>query len=70
MTNKQDDIPDDVWKVAQDVAKSLWLTTAKTTHIARAILAERERCALYIEQRSGSIPDRQEIAAAIRKGAS
>lgn len=44
--------------------------------VGRAILAaeqrgaerERERCARYIEQRPGSIPERQEIAAAIRKG--
>lgn len=40
--------------------------------IARALVAERaaerERCALHIERRSGSIPFRQEIARELRLG--
>jgi len=33
-----------------------------------ATMAERERCALHIERRSGSIPFRQEIARELRLG--
>lgn len=34
--------------------------------VAAQLAAERERCAQYIEQRDGSIPERQEIAREIR----
>lgn len=77
-------IPDDVMKVAGGVVADLHaaiesrfgvvltgdlaLVEMLAKPIGTAIVAERERIAVFIEQRPGSIPDRQEIAAAIRKG--
>ena len=50
--NKPEDIPQDVWEAAQGANDALWALAANddeyhqdTEAIARAILAERERCA-------------------------
>jgi hypothetical protein len=71
---KPEDIPQDVWEAAWEamplVYRKLYASKpiymAQHLAIARAIMAEREACALFIEQRDGLIPERQEIAAAIR----
>src|SRR5690606_12667831 len=79
---KPDDIPQWTWDEAGRVFSELLSIPSEVyqeeswsldqEHIARALLeAERrgtERAAVYIEQRPGLIPDRQEIAAAIRAG--
>jgi len=44
------------------------IARALATEREAATMAERERCALHIERRSGSIPFRQEIARELRLG--
>lgn len=83
MPGKPDDIPQDVWDAASAVYAQLTVDVGEwhdKVHIARAILAERERCAKLAE-REGVYPElnvagggpewyrhAQRIAAAIRKG--
>lgn len=67
------DISQEVWDVAYDVADAIvdanWgPSDRKVETVARAILAERERCALNIERRNGEITDRSGIAREIRMG--
>jgi hypothetical protein len=83
------DVPEDVWRIATDEALKFveWLVptpaegAASTEHVlavsfARAILAERERCAKVAESHGGRIRlggfnawhGASNIAAAIRKG--
>lgn len=77
---KPDDIPQDVWDAASEVVGTidgLGYAKVHTDKIARAILAERERCAEIAETGAGWIGDYHRtpkasmtgaIAAAIRKG--
>lgn len=71
------DMPDDIMKTAREMARRILHPTelerlasllTPEDRIARALLAERERFALYLEQRNGEIQDRQEIATEIRRG--
>ena len=56
MRNKPDDIPEDVWEAARTVLDGyLYGKMSPDEAIARAILAERERCAE--RYRVGAGPD-------------
>ena len=84
--SKPTDIPQDVWDEAERTWRSVIHRDANNysicTFIARAILAERERCAMKaidpektygtsrgIEYLNGYIEGRSAAAAAIRRGA-
>lgn len=62
--SKPDDIPQDVWDAA---AIGVDYYSRRQEHVARAVLAERERCAVkadrYADRESGRV-----IAKAIREG--
>lgn len=72
-----DDIPDDVWRAAAHVGREYVFATHERIVVARAIMAERERCALVaegFEQTRDWVPKslyaaiRNEVAARIRRG--
>lgn len=69
---KPDDIPQDVWDAANDMAAE-WLMpggeghTMASNDIARAIMAEREACALVAEERVPLWEEFEAVAAAIRQ---
>ncbi len=72
--SKPEDIPQDVWQAAMRVAVEMEAhcalgtrTDAKAREIARAILAERERCIGFVRQYVDGI-SADDITAAIRKG--
>lgn len=80
MGRKPDDIPQDEWDASEDHLRRYSYLLSSTEIVARAILAERERCAKLAE-REGVYPElnvagggpewyrhAQRIAAAIRKG--
>ena len=81
MPGKPDDIPQDVWDAGEDHLRRYSYLLSSTEIVARAILAERERCAKiaggYVPLQIRAISadaDRvtpkvaADIAAAIRKG--
>lgn len=63
----------DIWEQTDRVWDAMGFVNDRLDQrkfIAAAILAERERCAAYIERYPGMILERQEIAADIRNGVS
>lgn len=67
MSDKPADIPQDVWKAAHAVFSASIGDGPEP--IARAIMAERERCAEVAETHFPQVPSyAADIAAAIRKG--
>ncbi|HKS72678.1 MAG TPA: hypothetical protein VJQ82_05730 [Terriglobales bacterium] len=65
-------IPEDIHSASNAVISTVfgdgYFNPTLWEAIARALMAERERCAQIVEHRPEAIPDRQELAAYIRSG--
>lgn len=62
-------IPEDVWERARELRqKVLWQSNASVEHIARAIMAERERCARIADAHSECERDCGDVIAAAIRG--
>lgn len=68
---KPNDISDDAWEAARERVVAIRVFTGEEAMIeivARAIMAERERCAKVAESNNEWPQEGEEIATAIRKG--